>query len=119
MPHAGGAVSKRDERDFGDEPPTTVMRKEQLTELTARTRCDFPKLSEAADAFSDDPTAIAKLSAAEILAAAGETIAAIPPVELEAAPEPAVTPWQRWQQSAVVWIATALVALLAVLAIHD
>jgi hypothetical protein len=99
---------KRDEGDFGEDPPTTMMPQEQLKQLAARTRGEFPKLSEA-EAFSDDPTAIAKLSAAEILAAAGEAVPAAP----------RHVSWRPWQDSTVLLIACVLVTLLAVLAVHD
>jgi hypothetical protein len=90
------------------------MKQEQLKELTARTRCDFPKLSDQADAFADDdPTAIAKLSAKEILAAAAQDFTDEPVSTLRPPSK-----WQSWQHTAVM-IAATLVALLAVLAVHD
>ena len=98
----------------GVECVTAKLERDRLAELAARTRCEFPKLSDSSEAFSDDPTAIAKLSAAEILAAAAQDFTDEPMV-----PPPSPSGWRAWRHDTVLLIAFALVALLGVLAIHD
>jgi anti-sigma-K factor RskA len=93
-------MSDRPQRDFDDELATAVMHDDLVAELTARSRDD----DEAP--LSDEPTKVAKISVAELFAAAGA------PVDAPAAAAGLRVTWRR--AAVFVVVAAALVATLAV-----
>lgn len=96
-------MSQLEQRDFDDEPATAVMHDDLVAELTARSRDDEP------GPLSDEPTKVAKISVAEIFAAAGLAI------DAPAASAPARGLRLTWRRAAVFVLAAALVAMLSVL----
>ncbi len=98
-------MSHLQERDFDDEPATAVMPDHIVAELTARSRDD------AAEPLSGEPTKVAKISVAEIFAAAGVAL-----VDAPTASAGARGLRLTWRRAAVFVLAAALVAVLAVLA---
>jgi hypothetical protein len=98
-------MSPPQERDFDDDPATTVMPDDVVAELSARSRDD------AAEPLSDEPTKVASISVAELFAAAAS-------VDLvDARPASARTLGGRfpWRRAAIFVLAAALVAMLAIL----
>jgi hypothetical protein len=95
-------MSQLPARDFEDERATAVMKEDLVAELVARSCEDDAVL------LSNAPTKVAKISAAEIYAAAG-----VAPAVSARAPGLHRT----WSPPAVFVLAAALVALFAVLAV--
>lgn len=95
-------MSHPERRDFDDGPATAVMHDDLVAELTARSRDDDAAL------LSDAPTKVAKISVAEIFAAAG--VAAVDAPASAPAPRSRLT----WRRAAVFVLAATLVAMLAV-----
>jgi hypothetical protein len=101
-------MSHHPARDFDDGPATAVMKDDLVAELVARSREDDVAL------LSNEPTKVAKLSAAEIFAAAG-----VAPVDRPAVFARALILQLTWRRAAVFVLAAALVAVLAVLVGHS